>query len=708
MNAPNLHPHLETLRLVPCPIWLGDASGKCNFVNAALTRSLGLPPDALLGESWQGLLPFEDREPTLKRLAELVNQGRSFQARIRVLSSARIRTFKVEGTPLQGEPGEPRPILLSLQDITYTQRVSFRRHLRSEQLRVCFEQSPVGIAFLDTEFRIVRANPFLAPLLSVEGSPMEGQLLLELLRPLIAPDSWTEAACVFHRTLQQGQPHVLRAWPIGLANENPEPRFTDWEIRRIDTTENIPIGVLLTVSDVTRAHLLHEELARAHENLERRVQERTTELARANRVIQDQADQKAAVAELGAKALSGAALQPLFEEAAQRILPILRVDFCSIRELDPEHQNLILRGAAGWPPEIRLDRLSTGTRSQSGFTLLQREPVFVEDMAAEKRFEISESVQKSGSTSSVSVSLSFEDRAFGTLSTFTRERRKFTKEDSNFLQVVANVLAAAIQRQRAEEGLRQAREQAEQANRAKSEFLSRMSHELRTPLNAILGFAQLLEMDTPNPSQKESVTHISRAGKHLLGLINEVLEISRIEALEMELLLEPIEFAGLIQPCIDLLQPLAAKKSIQIEFSNPALPCHVRADRQKLRQVVLNLLSNAIKYNRLQGRVRLALQSGEAGVQLLVSDTGPGIPTEKRIHLFTPFHRLGAESSEIEGAGLGLSLCKHLLEAMSGSIHLHSAPGESCCFCVYLPAAHPSDPVEKRVQSVSPNKLSAR
>src|SRR5262249_24743336 len=148
-----------------------------------------------------------------------------------------------------------------------------------------------------------------------------------------------------------------------------------------------------------------------------------------------------------------------------------------------------------------------------------------------------------------------------------------------------------------EESIRLAREQAETANRAKSEFLSRMSHELRTPLNAILGFTQLLELDKPTPSQAESVSHIARAGQHLLSLINEVLDIARIESGRLALSPEPIELGGFLRECIELIRPLAARHNIDAQLTEtPAANEVLVADRQRLKQVLLNLLSNAVKY----------------------------------------------------------------------------------------------------------------
>ena len=691
-------PDFTTLQSIPGAIWLGTAEGFCEFANEALARTLGVSPTELLGLGWREFLPSEDRQEILTRLAGYAKLQKTFRTRLRLVSSARIRTFRAEGTVLRPQQSELPLILLSLEDITYAVRASFRRQMRSEQLRICFEHTPVGMAFLDTALQVVRANPFLHPLFSASPSAIEGHLLSELLAKLMEPAAVNEVIRVCQHTLQTGSAHVLTAWPMGRFPGTSRLRFADWEIRRIDTTENIPVGVLLTVSDITSAHEYRTELSRAQESLELRVLERTTELAAANRIIEDRARQQASVAELGAKALSGTDTQILIEEAASTILSILHVDFCSIRELTPDHEHLVLRGAAGWPKEVCLDRLRAGTRSQSGFTIFNGTPVTVADMDTETRFEISPSVRSSGCKSSASVALAFEKEAFGAIGVFTLRPRSFSKEDMDYLQAVANVLAAAIQRQRAEEGLHFAREQAEDANRAKSEFLSRMSHELRTPLNAILGFAQLLEIDAPGLSQIESIGHITRAGKHLLTLINEVLDIARIEASRMELTLEPIELSDFLSPCLELMQPLAALRGVTLRFAPPLKPVYIRADRQKLNQVVLNLLSNAIKYNHPGGEVELQVVPGELTSRLRVTDTGPGIPKEKHPDLFTPFQRLGAEKSEVEGTGLGLSLCKGLLNAMDGAIGLDCALGKGCVFWAELPCAHPSDPPQLRLE----------
>ena len=246
-------------------------------------------------------------------------------------------------------------------------------------------------------------------------------------------------------------------------------------------------------------------------------------------------------------------------------------------------------------------------------------------------------------------------------------------------------------RKRAEAALRTAKEEAERANSAKSEFLSRMSHELRTPLNAILGFGQLLQMQELAPTQHDRVSHIVNAGRHLLGLINEVLDISRIEAGRVELSLEPVHVAGTVAEALEFIRPLAAERGVTIHPLDAAHPHHgrhVMADRQRLKQVMLNLLANAVKYNRQGGTVRLEHAEGSNGhTRIVVADTGPGIAPDKMGRLFTAFDRLGAETSAVQGTGLGLALSQRLVTAMKGDIGVQSVVGEGTRFWVELPPA---------------------
>jgi signal transduction histidine kinase len=239
-----------------------------------------------------------------------------------------------------------------------------------------------------------------------------------------------------------------------------------------------------------------------------------------------------------------------------------------------------------------------------------------------------------------------------------------------------------------------ARQQAEDASTAKSEFLSHVSHELRTPLNAILGFGQLLDRDKLNGPQRESVHQILRGGRHLLTLINELLDISRIESGAMTLTLEPVCLSRLVQDVIALVTPLAIEHQVYIQNDVSSDPeVFVRADEQRLNQVLLNVVANAIKYNKTNGSVKIIAavvttpDEHESNVLIEVEDTGVGIDERELPKLFTPFERLGADAGATEGTGIGLSLSRRLLELMAGSIHATSHLGVGTTFTISLPAA---------------------
>lgn len=227
------------------------------------------------------------------------------------------------------------------------------------------------------------------------------------------------------------------------------------------------------------------------------------------------------------------------------------------------------------------------------------------------------------------------------------------------------------------------------ADAAKNEFLSRMSHELRTPLNAILGFAQLLELEVETADQRESVEQILRGGRHLLSLINEVLDLSRVESGTLALSLEPVATADILAETRSLVGTLAAARTIELSSPVPdACPFHVRADRQRLTQALLNLAVNAVNYNRPSGTITFSCERTERGsVRIGVADTGQGIAPEDLDRLFTPFDRLGAEQTDVQGTGIGLALSKRLVELMGGTLTVESIVGEGSIFFIELEAA---------------------
>jgi len=280
--------------------------------------------------------------------------------------------------------------------------------------------------------------------------------------------------------------------------------------------------------------------------------------------------------------------------------------------------------------------------------------------------------------------------------------RDWTLEDQIYAGSLADLIALkmeTLELQKTEESLLQAtleaqsaRHSAEDANSAKSEFLSRMSHELRTPLNSILGFGQLLQRDKMADKQHERVGLIVTAGRHLLALINEVLDIARVEAGHMTLSIEPVQLDAVIQEALSMIAPLAARHNIDLineTLKNPDFGnLFTLADRQKLHQVLLNLLSNAVKYNRENGYVRVTCEeTPDHQICLSIANTGHGIAPENLERAFVPFERLDADESGAEGTGLGLALVKRLVEAMSGTIEARSTHDHETVFTITLPIA---------------------
>ncbi len=235
---------------------------------------------------------------------------------------------------------------------------------------------------------------------------------------------------------------------------------------------------------------------------------------------------------------------------------------------------------------------------------------------------------------------------------------------------------------------RQSAAMAQAANRAKTEFLSHMSHELRTPLNAVMGFAQLLQLDDSDPlspNQRRRVTLIHEAGDHLLQMISELLDLTRIESGQLALDCAEVPLPALLGECLDMLHPLAEAASVQLFPIEAAPSLTVHADATRLRQVVLNLVCNAIKYNRPQGTVRVRAQSVADGVQVQIVDTGVGIAESQLPALGEPFNRLDQRHSGIEGTGIGLAVTRGLIQLMAGRLDVESTLGEGSTFSVFLP-----------------------
>lgn len=283
---------------------------------------------------------------------------------------------------------------------------------------------------------------------------------------------------------------------------------------------------------------------------------------------------------------------------------------------------------------------------------------------------------------------------------------KIRKRTSDLETTVGQLQREVNERLLAEEALHAAKDQAEEANRAKSMFLSRMSHELRTPLNAIIGFAQIMEMSADNETMgahRHNLNTVIRSGWHLLRIIEDLLNLSAIEAKKVTLNIENIAVRECVYECFDLLSPLARERRIEFRCVDDEFDrMIVRADSFRLKQVLINLLANAVKFNREGGSVAVSGLCTPGRLRILISDTGPGIPEDGLSSLFQPFSRLTERPYNIEGAGIGLSIAKHLTELMGGMIGVESEHGKGSTFWIELPAAEASETVHASTEADPP------
>ncbi len=292
--------------------------------------------------------------------------------------------------------------------------------------------------------------------------------------------------------------------------------------------------------------------------------------------------------------------------------------------------------------------------------------------------------------SELAVALVSEGRVIGVLDSESSKLNGFDQHDVDMLESLANIAApriaaalAQLEKEKAEQAMREAKQEAERANRAKSEFLSRMSHELKTPLNAILGFSNLMKIEA-GQDYDPRIDKILFSGQHLLDLINESLDVVRVEQNAISLTFQPVDLGEVITDCVALLQPDAEKNQVTLKTSSEDLV--LVTDHQRMRQIMLNLVSNAIKYNRARGEVTISARDKDGTrIEILVEDSGIGMSAEELEQLFRPFTRFGERQDSVEGHGIGMMITHQLVQAMGGEIDVASEPGTGTRVSITLP-----------------------
>ena len=631
-----------------------DADRRLQFMNAEGLHRIQKPLEAVLGLRDEEIYPPEvtnDYLPFLVWTMETLTT-QSFECTI-ALPNYGTYTAIISYIPLLNYQGELYQILGISHDITKRKNAEEALRLSLERFRIALEGSPLAVFNQDRELRYTWIYN---PQLGYKTEEIIGKTDADIMHP----DDAAKLTEIKQRVLLTG--HGIREEVH--ASRSGEFSYYDVTVEALrDESEQI-VGITAAAIDIT-------------------------ERKRTEAQLQIRAQQQAAIAHLGQRALSGIDLDKLMKETTSLIAHILNVEYCEILELLPDGQKMLLRAAFGFPEDlVKQTTVNTGLQSQAGYTLLAAEPVIVNDLHSETRFTPSPLLQEHQIISGLSTIIAGVPQPFGALEAHTTREYSFTQDDIHFLQAAANILAEAIQRQKARETLQRQSEELLVANRLKDEFLATISHELRTPLNSMLGWAKLLP--TKNFSAEtvaKAIETIARNTQALAQLIEDVLDMSDIIRGRLILQVEPVSLDMVIEQAIASINLAAEAKNIQICSHVDYSVGFVLGDDTRLQQIVWNLLSNSVKFTSNGGRVEVRLTRVNNQAQIKVSDTGRGISAEFLPHVFDRFRQEdGSITRSYGGLGLGLAIVRYLVELHGGTIQAESSGyGQGSTFTVKLP-----------------------
>ncbi len=644
----------ERLRLIidqlPAVVWTTDRDLNFTSATGSGLPHLGLSANNLLGISLYDYGQGKDGSfpPIAAHKQALDGEHLAFEA------AWASRTWQVHVEPFYDSQGEVIGCLGIAIDVTERKRAEDALRASEAKLRLITAQLPAHIWTTDSELRVTSVSGAAVTQLGISPSNFIGKYLPELVDMTAAHVSPTLSV---HRRALAGEPAGYELDTRG--------RQFDARVEPLRDSTGRIVGVLGIALDIT-------------------------ERKRAEEALRVHAAQQAAIAALGARAVATPDLTALLQDAIQVIVQTLRIELCKVLELLPEQDQLVLRAGVGWKEgTIGRAMVAATPDTHAGFTLRSHAPVVVEDLATETRFRPPELLTEHGVVSTMSVVIYHRNGPFGVLEADTTQRRLFSNDDIHFLQAIANILTAAIQRKEFEDELAAERTEAarrEELDRLRRQFVLSVSHELRTPLTVAQGGLGMLDTSVQErlgSDERKLLSTCRRSIDRLRMLIDDLLVYNQFEAGTLNLKLGRADLREIVASVLPIIYPPLNEKVQRLELDLPE-PLLAEIDRSRLAHALTNLVTYI--HERVPARTAIGVsgQRVERGVQLIISDQGSGLPIEDAEMIFQHFHRLGLAE---DGSGVGIGVASTLIQLQGGEISVEQLDGKGVFFRITLPAA---------------------